>query len=71
MAQAGGVVDIRHTAELTGHTDAATAVEWADDECIYSGSMDHSVRAPTLTLNPSVRRYQGAVSSTAVPWTTR
>ena len=38
-------VEVKHHSELTGHTDAATAVLWTEPEYIHSGSMDHSVSA--------------------------
>ena len=41
-ALAGGV-EVQHTAELLGHTDAVTCTVWSSNNRIYSGSMDHSV----------------------------
>lgn len=39
-----GGMEVAATAELSGHTDAATAAAWSRDGSVYSGSMDHSVR---------------------------
>lgn len=36
-------IEVESRAELKGHTDAATAVLWAESDIICSGSMDHSV----------------------------
>lgn len=47
-AVAVGGMSVSSAAELSGHSDAAAAVAWADNGCIYSGSMDHTVKPVSL-----------------------
>ena len=54
--------EIDNISELTGHSDAATSVVWTAGDAIYSGSMDHSVRALPRLL-ASVKSLHGTLNS--------
>jgi hypothetical protein len=61
-AAAEGALEERPQAELAGHLQCVSAVEWREDDTLFSASWDHSVSRHSLVGSPSTS--EGAFQQT-------
>lgn len=62
------VESVESIATLEGHSDAVTALEWLDGDCIVTGSWDHTLRAWDARAQSCIRVLNGSKAFRAISW---